>query len=506
MIRSTEPDKGKTWYFYDLTGRLKIVINAKDFEKKKWLINKYDGFGRLVAVCKRDMIWSIVSTSGVADTLFYIQEEGSNITAQELANRKEWPVVNTLGATADDGLLVSYIYEAFGESEYSILAGANAVNSSEGIPASVLNNIKNQGNKLAADIIYRQGTGRPRVINIYSYDNDGRMEMKIQNIVGYAPTINRYEYNVAGQLTKELFFTAGQNGYYHDRASVLEESRAVTVNNYFYDALGRIDKVVDKNEIVLAKYSYNARGQIIKSEIAYKDGVPTLITEYAYNIHGWLTSINGKRIGGDLFTQKLGYYSAGNSDDDAEFRAPSSLVAQYNGNISWQNVGYPFAIDKTKQNTKNVGYSYRYDDFNRLLEAKGAYYASAWTVDESFDETGLTYYPDGEIKTLKRGGVLDYEYYTNTHKLRSITGKAKGWESEFANTSAIAGVYRGKSLPNNYSYDEIGNVTGDLSKAMTIEYDWRNLPTLFRFANGDDVEMLYDAKGNRVAKIKKSKK
>jgi RHS repeat-associated protein len=54
---------------------------------------------------------------------------------------------------------------------------------------------------------------------------------------------------------------------------------------------------------------------------------------------------------------------------------------------------------------------------------------------------------------------------------------------------------------NDYTYDNVGNQTNDPHKGITsITYNYLNLPSVINWANGNKIELLYDAAGMKLSK------
>jgi hypothetical protein len=124
--------------------------------------------------------------------------------------------------------------------------------------------------------------------------------------------------------------------------------------------------------------------------------------DYAYNIRGWLTSINNPwdlTSGGDFFGIGLLYnemiYSMGN-------------IASFNGNISgavWQSAQPSGTSSIALTGVK--GYLYNYDKLNRLKKADFREYSQgAWTGMSKYNEEITNYDFNGNIKNLVRHGML----------------------------------------------------------------------------------------------------
>src|SRR5690606_12610637 len=125
----------------------------------------------------------------------------------------------------------------------------------------------------------------------------------------------------------------------------------------------------------------------------------------------------------------------------------------------------------------------------------------------AYDEQ-LTYDRNGNILSLLRHtgdanenqiGMdnLAYTYRNgnqNSNRLMKVTDAVSG--------SSTGGFSNGSSgNSNDYTYDDNGNMTSDLNKGITeILYNHLNLPTHITFANGNSIQYLYNAAGQKVEK------
>ncbi|MBS4039820.1 MAG: RHS repeat-associated core domain-containing protein, partial [Flavobacteriales bacterium] len=152
---------------------------------------------------------------------------------------------------------------------------------------------------------------------------------------------------------------------------------------------------------------------------------------------------------------------------------------------------------KTSSDNIHRGYGYEYDKLNRLTNA---YFGTNHQINNHFNEH-LSYDKNGNITTLQRTGNVDgfeqviddltYDYIGN--QLQSVT------DAPIAN--AHFGFVDGNQQGDDYQYDMFGNMTQDLNKDIIgIKYNHLNLPIRIRFANGGEINYLYNALGVKVKK------
>jgi RHS repeat-associated protein len=247
---------------------------------------------------------------------------------------------------------------------------------------------------------------------------------------------------------------------------------------------------------LLAKNTYNELGQLIGKKTGGTDLSANTYFQnisLAYNIRGWLTSINdvGALAQGtdpiDLFAFKLNY-------DAPQVTGTQPL---FNGNISE-------TLWRTNSDNKLRSYSYQFDTMDRLTAA--TYQKSGVSGPNSYGES-LTYDKNGNIMTLQRNGDYDdvvsslatdnlsyfYENSSQSNKLMKVTdatNNPNGFADDSDGTNDTA---------DDYGYDLYGNVTADANKGVTITYNHLNLPVKIT-ANLGVIDYLYNATGQKLKK------
>ena len=237
-------------------------------------------------------------------------------------------------------------------------------------------------------------------------------------------------------------------------------------------------KLNDRNNIKLASYSYDVLGRLAAKTLHYSL-TRKFYQNYKYDIHSWLTEINGSH-----FTQKLDY---ANTDHPC-----------YNGNISRMGWGtrdaeqYFFVLKK---------YNFIYDGMDRL---KSATYSGAMPSQANqYNEEVTKYDKNGNILGLKRNGKTRTGSYG---LIDDLTFTLNGNQLTAVNDAATATAYPGASdfkdgakLAVEYAYDANGNLTKDLNKNITdIKYNCLNLPNRIIFADGSTISYLYSADGTKL--------
>ena len=248
---------------------------------------------------------------------------------------------------------------------------------------------------------------------------------------------------------------------------------------------------------LLASNSYDELGQLISKNVGNTTATPLQKVDYAYNIRGWLTSINNDQTNNlvlnttekDLFAFKINYnITEGNV---------ISVKSLYNGNISetYFRTGSDNVLRK---------YGYEYDNLNRL---KNAIYqkpgGNTYPTYEDYSEKNINYDKNGNIQTLYRNGDLvdalpanqidnlQYSYKPNSNILTSVND----------NSGNTSGFQDGNINGDDYGYDVHGNMITDKNKNITaIVYNHLNLPTKVTFGSTGSITYIYNAIGQKVEK------
>jgi RHS repeat-associated protein len=260
-----------------------------------------------------------------------------------------------------------------------------------------------------------------------------------------------------------------------------------TLINGAHLKIGTSDGGTGGDQELIVFNSYDELGQLQAKKVGGNPGTSYSSTQglqtvdYAYNIRGWLKNINEDAVNdNDLFNFTLRYND------------PLAGTPLYNGNISqasWHTVN-------DDSNVKT--YSYSYDPLNRITDAIDD------TADNKYSLTNIEYDKNGNIQKLKRNG------HTNTGATAfgvmedltySYTGnQLKAVDDDIA-SSATQGFIDGAEQTTEYTYDTNGNVLTDANKGITdIDYNHWDLPILVDFGNGNNIEYIYDALGNKLRK------
>ncbi len=181
------------------------------------------------------------------------------------------------------------------------------------------------------------------------------------------------------------------------------------------------------------------------------------------------------------------------------YDAPTnSGTAQYNGNI---------ATMEWKTNINGLCgerqlYKFSYDGSNRLTAADHRRWnGSAWVDPAKYNESGITYDLNGNIKTYVRQGLISGTTYGTIDNLTYTYGDALRPDrlTQMADAGNSTKGFKYVPLSALYQYDLNGNMTQDNHKGFVIAYNHLNLP--ITFTKGTSViTITYAADGTKLSK------
>ena len=269
-----------------------------------------------------------------------------------------------------------------------------------------------------------------------------------------------------------------------------------------------------------ASYEYYAHGPL-KRTVLGEDKVQGL--DYTYTLQGWLKGINhpgltgdpgqdgvgSSKVGRDAFGMSLGYYAGDykrtthplSSELLGVNHAPATGKSLYNGNIAAWSSGHFYQVAGAARQTV-AAERFSYDELNRIKSS--SYTELGATRNAQAFGTTYGYDPNGNLNTLTRndasGGSLDqltYNYAKDSNG-KLINNKLQHVQ-DAVTTAALEDVESQNA--GNYSYDAIGNLTGDVQSGISsISWTPYGKPLQISKANGSAIKFGYDASGNRILK------
>ena len=466
LTQKTSPDAGIVEYRYDKIGRLHFVRNQKqkDINSNKFFIYSYDNLGRNMGIS--------LNTDYQTVNAFEDQEFSGGILAD---------------------VKVTNFYDTILVSNLPTLPNTNLT--------TLLPGLKNTRGQLVATIAWDEFCGLHNrtaehcVVDLFSYDDRGRIADKYKYVPGHPLRKLSYSYDLQGNIL-----------------SVVHDDNTPQAKTFVYNARGQLIEVGKKSK-KLVTYSYDQTGKLTqKVFFSPQQGQSDIFgfeeIDYQYNIRDWTTSITTLKK--SFFAENI-YYNSFRLFPATLY--PANPSPNYNGNISFAS----FTINKDVSTNWSQNLYYQYDRVNRLT--------AVLNKNTQVDEYSEAYDYDkiGRIRQKREGNS-------------SLTGFSQSYIYEKDNTKTgtpvtnrlayIANKQAATESNPNYLYDPNGNMVLDRTKKMTISYDWRDFPVMFSFYESipalDDgkitwqnidqleiiknvrvlskVNMVYDAAGSRVLK------
>jgi RHS repeat-associated protein len=489
MITKTTPDAGTHHVWYDRLGRVAASRSAEQENPlnggtvNRFNYSKYDALGRAIEVGEK---------TGAADV--------------------------ALLESLDDTQLQNWMS-----------SGANTqitrTKYDEPLPglAIVQENLRKRVASLSLD---ENGDGVYEIASHYSYDVSGNAKTFWQDIpaleavaAGQGMKQIEYDYDLISGKVNKLFYQPGKKDQF--------------IYRYLFDAENRLSSVATSRDSLIwqqdATYSYYLHGLLARTELG-ENKVQGI--DLAHTLHGWTKGINsfipdvskdmgadGKAgspsglVARDVLGYTIGYYENDytpiGGDTATAFRTnynyPAPLATGnglYNGNISNTTV----ALSKIN-NASPVGYTYSYDQLNRLISMQQHSIGSQWTPTDNYREA-ISYDANGNILSYLRNGTLQggtqqemdnltYEYTEGSNQLRHIKDQVNS--ENYSNDL--------DSQPDdNYTYDRIGNMISDNQGGIS-KIDWTIYGKIKSIAKSNGtISFAYDPVGNRVWKEANGKK
>ncbi|MEM7161704.1 MAG: hypothetical protein AAF487_04615 [Bacteroidota bacterium] len=506
LVFQTTPDGGNSYFWYDDLGRLRLSQNDQQRVDDQFSYSIYDNLGRLIEVGEYSDLDQNMTFTNLTETFDPVLHTTLTDEVENAISNPYWPLNYTNEVVKTD-YSKAYNYAGF---EQTFLQ-----------------------NRVSRTVNYGQaGNSEDDIRTYYSYDPHGNVDRLLQVIPGIGSKYLRYVYDLVSGNVLEVHYQEGEVDQ--------------LIHRYEYDADNRITSVLTSKDGVIwdrdAQYTYYRHGPLKRTQLG-EDLVQG--TDYTYTIHGWLKAINNvnmdvssdlsqdglvvKDFARDAFAMTLNYftgdYSSASSPLDYTSQQASELYANstdlFNGNISsWQNnmfvpngQGSGTLVDGIDNHSAN---SYRYDELNRILtsEFRLAQGATGWQTGNDY-ASGYIYDRNGNILSLHRNAyaasgelIMDEMDYTYTEM--DQFGHANNRLSQVQDHATTVSFDDIEDGVTNFIYDEIGNLISDIHAAdqegiqnieWTVSGKIKSIDNLA--ATDSDLEFIYDATGNRVAKIEK---
>lgn len=462
------PGAEPVYMVYDNRDRLALSQDGVQRPANKWSFTKYDALnrpvmtGEMVIAATRDNIADqFASYSGAM-----YEAAGTDLYGY---TNQSFPATYNSQVTTDKILTVTY-YDGYdfrpsGYEYQSNLAGEPSAYSikTKGLVTGSRTKVLEGGESLV----------NPMALTVNYYDDYGRLVQSVadNHFETTSKEVAHTAYNFAGQPVKTV--TEHRKGN-----SSCQQTLAATFD---FDHQGRLltqkMTINSDNAVTLSSLTYNELGEVV-ARYLHGDAAGNNFNQkidYAYNLKGWLRTINSPgNLGADLMAIDLRY----NNPQTGVSLGGTSL---YNGNIAqmmW-DTGTP------------AGYGFTYDGLSRLRSATYAD-GAAYTSNPGRYSTAYTYDANGNFDTHSRYidatqvDNLKYSYQAGGNRIGTVT-------------DATGNTLGYKAVNGNYLYDNNGNMTYDVSKGFTIAYNRLNLPEKISCAN-DYAQYTYDASGAKLVK------
>ncbi|MFN1217848.1 DUF6443 domain-containing protein [Chryseobacterium kwangjuense] len=481
LVEKKLPGKGWEYMIYNKADQLVMSQDANLRVQNKWMLTKYDQFGRIV-------LTGITNNTATRQTL------QTNITAAAYTFE-----LRSAGSFTISGMPIYYTNRALPASLVQVLS----INYYDSLPGYSFNpSVSNVfGETVLTDTPAdgKSTKGLPVLSLVKNIEDDNWTKNYTYYDTKGRP-VGTYSINHLGGYTRtesKLYFAGVPQTVVTRHKRLDTDTERVITENFTYDHQNRLlehrHKVDSNPEEILVQNTYNELSQISNKKLGgITASTPLQSIDYQYNIRGWMTKINDPaNLNGKLFGYELKYHNPVYS---------SIAPGRYNGNIA--------EIDWNMSTVNNLKrYNYTYDPLNRLTDAEYAEPSTTNPHNKNYDER-LTYDLNGNIASLKRNAVpvsgttattvdnLVYQYTGN--RLDKVT------ENALNDTG-----YEGGN--NTIDYDQNGNMINMKDKGIqSIVYNYLNLPDAFTVILPDplvvgqsssaNLSYLYRADGTKLRK------
>lgn len=531
LVEKQIPGKDPEYIVYNKLDQPVMTQDALQKPNGEWLFTKYDALGRVVYTGKynhgsevtRETIQAdldahyINGTTGERNAILLFEERDDTNTSNYNYSNTSFPTANLEILTIN--YYDDYDFDRANEpNPPSIVFDANIDNRTKGLATGSKVKVLETTDWITTVTRY-DDKARP----IYTYSENeylGTVDVVESNLdfVGKPlkvrtahtrsnttiATLDNFEYDHVGRLLKQTQCLGNENLGYDCNGTIVEpnlvlENTTVTADQIVPNSVtikpvttisGDVTLGVNASlggsggtEELIVYNKYDELGQLTHKKVggapgADYEGTTGLQTvDYAYNVRGWLKSINQDvNDDNDLFNFGINYNTAAHGG-----------TPLFNGNIS--ETEWETANDNTAR-----WYHYGYDALNRIT--------GATSYNGDYDLSNVTYDKNGNIKTLQRQGAsgpidnLTYGYHN--------TGVSNRLQRVADATTSVEGFVDGVTSDTEYTYDGNGNMITDGNKGITgIGYNHLNLPTNIVINNSNhngSIDYIYDAMGSKLRK------
>ena len=319
-----------------------------------------------------------------------------------------------------------------------------------------------------------------------SYDGDGSNPYLMSQLISAithgdlespdASNQQLFEYNIAGQVTKQTLEIFKDNSSYSTFYSYNNKGNLTHViyppasseaipheYTYTYNQGGVLESIYSPTtNINYASYLYNADGSL-KTETLVNSLPARAERQFEYISPGWL-----KKISDPYFIQEM-YYTKDSSGNPGYY---SGLIVEEKFNL----------LSTTALNiTPSYAYRYTYDVLGQLITAENQVNGETnpqWSL--GINGNPLTYDSNGNFLQAKKGELeQNYVYHPGTDEVKNTTGD----QSE------------------GYQYNLIGATTSAEEKGITsIIYNRASGRETLMITNTEEIRLEYNSNNQRILK------
>lgn len=520
-----EADLFSSFFYYDKLDRLVVSENTRQFNKTAnvYSYNLFDAQGRIIEtgeISQNGDVRNLYISRQLDETLFTTWMSGAN-------SRKE--VIQTYYDKPLGGL---------------------------SIPSFIQRNLRKRVATVSYEEVYDGNDLTYTNAMHYDYDVHGNVTKLVTdnpalNTYGRRYVREDYDYDLVSGNVNNFIYQHGQKDQW--------------IHKYSYDADNRVIEVQTSRDNIIwdvdARYEYYRHGPLARTEVG---DLKVQGMDYAYTLLGGIKGVNSntlnpnedmgkdggsyaphQKVARDAFGYTVGYYHGDYYSVDGLSAGPghfvpslsgSGLLASrnnfYNGNITSMTTSI---VDPNSYAVLPQGRAFQYDQLNRLSQSLAFSNFSlanneflSGGVNSAYQEN-FTYDANGNILTLDRNGApgnlsmdllsYKYDYFYNhpdsgmrSNRLYHVDDAVS---SSYTDDIDDQGTFTPHSLAtnvnlmNNYRFDETGNLIKDLAEEID-NIEWTvsgkiKKVTRVPGSTKSDLEFVYDAMGNRVAKIEKPK-
>ncbi|MEM9339710.1 MAG: RHS repeat-associated core domain-containing protein [Bacteroidota bacterium] len=317
------------------------------------------------------------------------------------------------------------------------------------------------------------------------YNDDERLvQVTSDNLLGHTNHMNVKYNDFTGEVTETI-------NLYDVEGESFRVKEAFT-----YDHVGRplthTHQIGAAEVVTLARNEYNELGQLVDLKLHSPDeNTFAQSIDYRYDIRGQLASINNPDLDDgeeDAFSMQIHRKAGGRG---GFFKRLDGLITS----VNWKHKGQD-----------HHQFDYDYDPLGQLNKA---WFYSLTNGTKGFDfsvgGTGrsgnIEYDLSGNIQSLSRKSLsnivddLEYTYEPGSHRLLAVTDHA-------AESDKVMLFDDQNTTPDDYTYDESGNLISDKNKGITaIRYNDLGFTDQVTFENGMNIRYTYDASGAKLREV-----